>query len=381
MPIKSIPHLHPMTTSRASDTSLEHTSEPLSPERVSRAKAAFTTRRVPVSQWRTLLGGERQPRPGDLVLARVTRKRQHTRVELANGRKSLLYVGDEVVLAYGNRYASDQFEATVPANLAPCHMVASGGVAAAMLSRSRDVRPATEIEPLGLIGDERGDVLNLRDFALGAPASSSRRPFTVAVVGSAMNAGKTTTAAQIIHGLSRRGVRVGAAKVTGTGSGGDVWKMADAGAIEVVDFTDAGHVSTYRVRPHRVARVAKRLHAHLVSSGADAIVLEIADGLFQQETAALLESDTMAEIVDGYMLAVTDSLSAAAGAQWLQARNLPLLAICGTVTRSPLASREAVAATGLPVLGLSQLVESAFLGHLTTNASSGFAGSADRKVS
>ena len=41
------------------------------------------------------------------------------------------------------------------------------------------------------------------------------------VAGTAMNAGKTTAAARLIKGLQRAGLRVGAAKVTGTGAGGD----------------------------------------------------------------------------------------------------------------------------------------------------------------
>ncbi len=364
MSIKPISHLHSMPIAKAASAA-ERTIEPLDPARAAAAKAAFTTRRVSTTQWRTLLGGKRRPMAGDLVLARVTRKRQHTRIELTNGRKALLYVGDEVVLAYGNRYASDQFEALVPGDLGPCNMVASGGIAATMVERSRDVRPATEIEPIGLLGDESGEVLNVGDFALPkAAVSASAKPFTLAVVGSAMNAGKTTTAAQLIHGLSRRGVRVGAAKVTGTGSGGDVWKMVDAGACEVLDFTDAGHASTYRVSSRRIERIARQLHAHLTAAGAEVIVLEVADGLFQQETSALLEAGAMATLVDGYLLAVTDSLSAAAGVEWLLSRNLPLLALCGTITRSPLAAREAVATTGLPVMGLSQLVSSTFLGQM-----------------
>ena len=191
-----------------------------------------------------------------------------------------------------------------------------------------------------------------------------------------MNAGKTTTAAQLILGFSRRGLRVGAAKVTGTGSGGDVWKMVDAGATEVLDFTDAGHASTYCLPPRKVAKVAQQLHRHLAAAGCEIVVLEIADGLFQQETSALLESDAMASIVDGYLLAVTDSLSAAAGAQWLQSRQLPLLALCGTINKSALAAREAVAATGLPVVGLAQLAESSFLGQVLDEESA-----AERKVS
>ena len=131
-----------------------------------------------------------QPRAGDLVLARVTRKRQHTRIELPTGRKATLFVGDEIIVAYGNRYASDQFEALVPEDLGPCHLVASGGVASMMVARHSGIKPATEIEPVGLLGDGEGRALNLAEYALSPVPEAATTPLCLAVIGSAMNAGK-----------------------------------------------------------------------------------------------------------------------------------------------------------------------------------------------
>lgn len=325
----------------------------LEPKRRELAKIAFTCRRVPTADMKTLVRGPK-PEPGDVVLARVRRKRQHPRIELPTGRKSLLYVGDEIIVGYGNRYATDQFEAVVPEDLEACHLVASGGVAARVVSRSRAVRPATEIEPIGLIGDADGRPLNLSSYGLQEPTVGLSAP-CVAVVGSSMNAGKTTSAARIIHGLTRAGHRVGAAKITGTGSGGDYWKFLDAGAHAAVDFTDAGHVSTHRVETGELLRIARNLTGHLVDQGAEIVVVEIADGLLQEETAALLSHPDLRSIISGYLLAVTDPMSALAGAEWLAARDLTALALCGTLTRSPLATREALDATGLPVLSLGEL--------------------------
>jgi hypothetical protein len=73
------------------------------------------------------------------------------------GRRKLLFVGDEIVVAYGNRYAPNQFEAVVPKTLGPCHLVAAGGVAAKALSWHASVsKGATQITPLGLITDPTG---------------------------------------------------------------------------------------------------------------------------------------------------------------------------------------------------------------------------------
>lgn len=172
-----------------------------------------------------------------------------------------------------------------------------------------------------------------------------------------MNAGKTATATHLIYGAVRAGMRVAAAKVTGTGSGGDTWLMRDAGADPVLDFTDLGFVSTYRVAPAQVENIMDTLVQHLAASGADLIVIEIADGLYQQETAALLSSQVFARNVDAMLFAANDAMGATAGVRWLREHKLPVVGIAGTLTCSPLASREAGHATVLPVYRLSQLCD------------------------
>lgn len=200
-------------------------------------RRAFTTRRALLTDAHSLVLDGARPTAGDLVIARVTRLGLHQRIELPTGRRSNLYEGDHILVAYGARYAPDQFEAVVPDDLGPCELVAGGGVAARVLSRHREVREATRITPVGLLVDRGGQILNLRRWAIQERGRVGN-PLVIAVVGTSMNAGKTTAASKLIRGLVRSGLRVGAAKVTGTGSGGDVWSMLDAGACEVVDFTD-----------------------------------------------------------------------------------------------------------------------------------------------
>lgn len=159
--------------------------------RLARAKAAYTTRRIDRQAIKTLLTGI-EPRPGDVVLARVVKLGQHTRIELEHGRRAPLFIGDEIVVCYGNRYAPDQFEAEVPADLDECHPVAGGGIAARCLARHGGMKTPTLIQPLGLLGGIDGRPINLADWALPEIASHRPRPLVLAVTGTAMNAGKTT---------------------------------------------------------------------------------------------------------------------------------------------------------------------------------------------
>lgn len=326
--------------------------------RLKRAAWAFTTRRVD----RAACGLDdeaRSPAAGDLVLARVDVVGYHSALQLPEGRRKHLFVGDEIIVAYGNRYAPNQFEAVVPRTLGPCQLAAAGGVAGKVLSWHAGLsKSATQITPLGLLTNPSGDPVNLRDHALPVvePLVAAHPP-TLAVVGTAMDSGKTQTAAYLVKGLTLAGRRVGFAKVTGTGSGGDTWLLKDAGADPVLDFTDAGLASTYLVAPAVMRRVFLTLLSHLARSGVDAIVLEIADGVLQGETEALLESSLFDAWVDGIVFTACDAMGAVGGVAWLRDRDLPPIGVGGVLTSSPLQRREAAKATGLPVYSRQDLAQ------------------------
>lgn len=323
--------------------------------RVLRARAAFTTRNVDLGDAAMLKRRGVAPRPGDLVLAEVTALGQHPRLENRAGRRGQLYVGDEVIVAYGHRYAPDQFEAVVPATLGPCHLAAGGGVAGQVVVRHARMKAPTELRPIGLLARRCGTVMSLADYALAALPAAPAGPPVVAVVGSSMNAGKTTSAAGIIHGMTRAGFRVGAAKLTGTGSGGDLWTMRDAGAVTALDFTDAGHASTCQLDTAALEAITRTLLGHLDQGRHDIVVVEIADGLLQRETAMMLQSARTSGWFQAVMFAAGDAMSACHGAGILADLGLPATAITGLVSCSPLAAREAQDETGLPVVSLAML--------------------------
>lgn len=336
-------------------------------------KAAYTTRHVRLESACSVELADR-PETGDLVLARVTELGQHYRLELPDGRRATLYEGDEIVVAYGNRYAPDQFAAVVPDDLRECDLVAGGGIAATTLSQHSKMGCPTRIEPLGLLIDADGRRVNLRNWCLpdpsslgastsGASTSGASKsgegdvdPWTIVVTGSTMNAGKTTTAASIIRGLSASGRSVAAGKITGTGAGGDVWMMTDAGANPVLDFTAAGHASTYLCTPDEITRSLRIVHGNLSSSRPDAIVLEIADGLLQRETSELLGSPLLADVADALVFAACDALSAVGGVATLRQLGLPVVAVSGVLTASPLAAQEARSGLDIPVLTPQELI-------------------------
>lgn len=324
-------------------------------QRLASAKRAFTTRNVRLTD-AVELDLSARPKAGDLVLARVETLGHHSRLESPAGRRQTLYPNDEIIVAYGNRYATDQFDAAVPDDLGPCDLVAGGGVAALARAKHRSARTPTRIRPIGLLKRADGEILNLGQYRTIDSIAIAPACLIIFIVGTAMNAGKTTTAASLIQGLTRAGMKVGAAKITGTGSGGDIWSMIDAGARTALDFTDAGHTSTAGMPFGRLLDDALALIG-TASQGNDFAIVEIADGLLQEETAALLQEPRLQAVMDKVVLAAGDSMGAAFGHQWLTKHGLPLAFIAGCVGSSPLGRQETLAATGMPVVTLAELLD------------------------
>ncbi len=331
----------------------------LDANRLRQAKLSYTARHV-TAEFSSANSAEinlssRPPEPGDLVLAEVTSLGHLKALEAPSGRRAELHVGDEIVACYADRYAPDVFEAEVPADLSACHLVAAGGVVGRVTATHAAVGTPTGLRPAGLLADAAGEVLNLRRWALPELPAAEPAPPVLAVTGTAMNSGKTTTAAMLIRGLSRAGLRVGAAKVTGTGSGRDIWRMRDAGAVLALDFTDAGFPSTYRVKTDEVLGIAWLLLRALAGATVDAIVVEVADGLVQPETRALLETPEFCSMVNTMVFAGYDALGASAGVHRLRVGGYDVTGVSGMLTCSPLMRAETADVTALPVLTPDEL--------------------------
>lgn len=276
----------------------------LNPRRLRRAKKAYTvrhfaaaTRQDGAQGYHLVRGRGVTPAAGDIVLARVVALGQHKRLESYNSRRRNLFVGDEIVVAYGDRYAPDQFLADVPDSLDFTNLVAAGGMAGHVASKHAGVDNATVIEPIGLLADDQG-VLSLKrsvpaqvrpwSRALTEIQTLDAPPRLIVVFGSSMNSGKSTTLGCLVNGLVRGGLTVAAGKATGTGAGNDAGLFRDAGADTVLDFTDFGFASTFKMSVEELKDLVFSVFAELAKTGADAVVVEIADGIYQGETSHLV---------------------------------------------------------------------------------------------
>ena len=346
-------------------------------QRLERAKWAYTTRFVEQfvslshDSFELITDGDYTPQAGDVVLARVVEIGQHKALESPHSRRQNLFLDDDIVVAYGARYASDQFHAVVPENLAPCNLAAAGGMAATVVEQHGRMKKPTVIIPVGVLKDRHGVVTLQRaaQYSVDPDITTKRdrpghRVPVIAVLGTSMNSGKSTTLACLARGLSRAGLTVAAGKATGTGAGNDSRLFSDAGAHTVIDFTDFGYSSTFQLNYEDLQGLFLRVVDQLATPSRDGVepdvvLVEIADGLFQLETARLLACEEFESVVDHIVFAAGDSLGAVGGVGLLHDMGRVPSLVSGVVTASPLAAKESRDALDVPVTGTYRLCEPA----------------------
>jgi hypothetical protein len=288
------------------------------------------------------------PAPGDLAVVQVEEMGYHERITTQDNLRLRIYPGDRIVGVFGNRYATDAYEGEVD-GLDDLSLLTAGGMIGTVRSRHRSVKRPTRVKFLGYVAHANGEVVNLKTtaFQKAKPTQSPRN--LVAVVGTGMNAGKTTSCVKLIKALSQQGLRVAACKLTGSVSNRDQDEMRSASAAQVLDFSDFGFPSTYLCGKDELLDLYGTMMAGLEQANADVTVMEIADGILQRETAMLLEDAALRQQLSGVVLAADNALSARYAVSRLESLGHRVLAVTGVLTSSPLCMREFAQIATTPV--------------------------------
>jgi hypothetical protein len=320
-------------------------------------------RRVPLQQMKLLVPRSGEPVTGDVVVAQIERIGKNARVELPSGRPRTLHVGDRIAAVFGNRYATNQFEGYARAEGNACDMLSMGGLCGLVTSTHTSMKEPTRLRLLGAIADAEGRPIRLRAHALPRIKPQRMPPVTV-ICGTTMDSGKTHTVISVVRGLRQAGKSVAAIKLTGTACCQDTWKMHDAGASPVLDFVDGGHPSTYLCSTQELMDLFELLTSH--AQGVDHIVVEIADGLLQRETAALITHPPFRSAVDSWILAASDPLGVAGAIAVLRNAGITPAAVSGLLTCSRLAMNEAESAVQVRCLTADAIALGALNASLVT---------------
>ncbi len=238
------------------------------------------------------------PAEGYIIAVRILNdKTVYNTLENVHGRLMRLKPGDQIAGVLGSRRALFGYSGIVPQTVRvgdKINVLNLGGVLGQCTSFAPDVGAPFEAEVLGavlyfpVLGQRIGAQSHIGLNALPQVTSVETSVPIIAVVGTSMDAGKTVAACQIIRGLSRKGLKVAAGKVTGVALQRDILSMSDYGAAKVLSFNDAGLVSTTEVTAKDAAR---RIVAELNRSKPDVIVLELGDGILGEYGVKSILSD------------------------------------------------------------------------------------------
>ena len=315
--------------------------------------AAYSAPKSAIKQYDTTK--TKTPTVGDLVFGEVSELGHHQLLESKSGRLHTLNVGTRAIFVFGNRYAPDQYEGIVPQKFSrEISLFSRGGVIGEVKAHNHLIGVTTKINILGYVCNSDGEVVNTKNYALIKPRRLSRSKAGAKVIlciGTTMNSGKTYAAAACCYALSSMGKNVRAAKITGTAGLKDILLMSDCGAGHVADFTYFGYPSTYMLEPDQVLNIFHSFDMKYGNNPKNYLVIEFADGIFQRETAMLLQMPEIRNRMNKLVFCAPDSTAVFGGLNALQEKfDLRPHAISGLCSNSPLAIREIQSFTGLPIL-------------------------------
>lgn len=285
---------------------------------------------------------------GYVIAGRVRgHKSTYNQLEDVHGRMIVLHEGDVIAGVLGHRNALHGYTGVVPESVRPgdvLQVLNLGGIIGVCTSQNPEVGKPFDLEVLGGVlvfpefEDRLGRPAHIGMNAITAEPGAWPQVPVVYVAGTCMSSGKTTTACQLVQHLSRRGIAVGACKLTGVSLRRDTMQMRDYGAKWAVSFTDAGIATTDAAS---AAGVTRTLLSHLARQGAEVIVAELGDGILgEYGVAEILADDICRQQAAMLVLCANDPVGAWGAKSILRDRfGMTIDVICGPTTDNAVGTR------------------------------------------
>jgi hypothetical protein len=267
-------------------------------------------------------------------------KSTYNTIEDTGGRMVSLRGGDVLAGTLGTRRALRGYAGLVPATIAvgdTIEVLNLGGILGRCTSVNPEIGAPFRAEVLGAIltfpelGDRVGRPAHIKDLAVPPAERLESAIPVVYVAGTCMNAGKTVAATELVRGLTRSGLRVAAAKLTGVSLMRDALSMQDAGAVAALTFNDVGIASTHA---GVTVTTAKGIFNRLAQSKPDVIVAELGDGILgEYGVQDILRDGELMGVGAAYVMAAPDPVACWGAAELMQREyGLPITAIAGPAT-------------------------------------------------
>ena len=264
---------------------------------------------------------------GQLVVVRaLTENPLYPELELAGGERVTIRKGDVIAAVLGSRQALRGFVGYAPYRVAAgdtLHLLNLGGVVGRYVSGHKDLGEPVQVEVLGVSKH------NLRESALPKVDVLAEAKPIILVCGSCMHVGKTATTEELIKGLTRQGLKVGGAKITGIACLKDTIRMKEAGAAKVLSFLDCGVPST--VDTDDIAGIARSIVSEM--RDVDVVVMELGDGILgHYKVDRFFDDRALMSHIDAVVFCASDLTAAWGGKEILAQRGIPVTVVCGPAT-------------------------------------------------
>lgn len=318
---------------------------------------------IPRSQIKYYAHINKKPKVGDLVYGEVAYLGHHKSLESKAGRLHTIHAGTKAVFVFGNRYAPDHYEGLIPDEFTErVDLLARGGIIGKVHVKNALIGDPTRIKILGFICDAEQNIITTYDRVLLKAkipehnGKDKKRAKIILCIGTSMNSGKSYAAAACCFALSSSHKNVRAAKITGTASLKDILLMEDCGATHVADFSYLGHPSTYMLDREALLNIFHSIDLKYGNNPDNYLVIEIADGIQQRETAMFLKEPALIKRIHKTIFCAQDAFGVIGGVKVLEEKfDIVPDAISGLCSSSPLAIRELQGFIDLPVFNSAQL--------------------------
>jgi len=307
-----------------------------------------------------IVGDEIVAEEGYILAVRILEdKTTYNTIEDTSGRMLALRAGDVMAGTLGARRALRGYAGVVPERVAAgdtLHVLNLGGILGRCTSANPEIGPPFKALVLGAVlafpelGDRIGRPAHIRDHSIPTAERLESSVPVVYVAGTCMNAGKTVAATELVRGLSRSGLRVAAAKLTGVSLMRDALSMLDAGAVAALTFNDAGAASTHAGQTVPLAKgILNRLAAQ-ATGRPDVIVAELGDGILgDYGVQDILRDPELMAVAAAHVVCAPDPVGCWGVAElYRREYRLPITVISGPATDNEVGRQYVRTALGLP---------------------------------
>jgi hypothetical protein len=319
-------------------------------------KRTSALRRLPpleVVRFRPECGNE-----GDVCAFELPRDSVPITAESPTGRMMTIAPGDTFLATPGCRESTRWVSGGIPAGgLVPGDhywVLADCGIVGELLDGlSPGAAYLARVRYLGVVCGDRGETLNIRQFAVMNATERARNAPVYLLLGTSGDAGKTTAGVAVLRALHMRGhTPVVALKATGTASFEEIARYLDFGAAQSFDCIDFGLPTTYPSGREGISDVFERALDFCLSLLAAALVVECGGDLFGANVPEFLTCVKARRADFKIILAASDTLGALGAKQTLAEMGLPVNLITGPCTDTPSMRERTQALCGIPAINL-----------------------------